>query len=92
MPSRSAGDGDRVDDLAGSIGQGRLLFTEKAEPGKTVWIAAQLGELAQLREMCFEEGQKVTSGVSIAMDGVGPKGRGKGLDLRLKDLTQGGMR
>src|SRR5229473_3492886 len=57
--------------LARGIGQGRLLFTEGAEPGNPVGIAAQLGELAQLREMRLEERQKATSGVSITIDCTG---------------------
>jgi hypothetical protein len=77
--------------LAGGIGQGRLLFTKKAEPGKPVGIAAQLRELAQLREMRLEERQEATSGGSIAVDRTGPQCSCEGLDMRFKNLTEGGI-
>ena len=77
--------------LARSIGQGRFLFTQVAEPGKPVWIAAQLREVVQLREMGFEERQKATGGVSITIDCIRAERGREGLDMSLKNLTEGGM-
>jgi hypothetical protein len=46
--------------LASVVGQGRVLFAEAAEPAEQMGIAAQLGELEQLRESGLEKGKKVT--------------------------------
>jgi hypothetical protein len=62
-----------------------------AEPSQPVGIAAQIGDLLQLREMGLEKRQEATSGELITMNCIGPQGGGKRLDLRLKDLAEGGM-
>ena len=74
--------------LARATGQGRLLFTEGAEPGKPVGSAAQLGEMVQLREMLLKERQKAPSDVSIAIDGTGAQSGCQGLDMSLKNLLR----
>ena len=46
-------------------------------------------ELAHLRESGMEIVQKPAGHVSIVVDGAGPLGERKNLDLRLEDLVEG---
>jgi hypothetical protein len=59
-----AAETDEVDP-ARAIGQRRGLFAEAAEPAEQMGIAAQFGELKQLRVIRLEIGQEAMGGRSI---------------------------
>src|SRR5260370_751841 len=55
--------------LATARGQGRILFAEAAEPAEQMGIAAQLGEMEQLREIRLEIGEEAMGSHSIVSVG-----------------------
>ena len=64
-------------------GQGWILLAEAAEPAEQMGIAAQLGELAHLREVRLQTGEEAMDGHSIVSGGIG-----KSPDAGVKDLLQ----
>jgi hypothetical protein len=74
--------------LATARGQGRILFAEAAEPTEQMGIAAQLGEMEQLREIRFEIGEEVTSNTAIAARRAGSHDGCESLDTGVKNLTE----
>jgi len=57
--------------LASAGGEGRVMLGEIAKPAEQVWIAGQLREASQLRELCIEIAEKATCGDLIAMHCLG---------------------
>jgi hypothetical protein len=64
------------------------LFAEVAEPAEQMGIAAQLGELEQLREIRLEIGEEVTSNAAIAARRAGSQDGRESLDTGVKNLTE----
>jgi len=77
---------------AGDIGQEWGFLAEAAKPAEQVRVAAQLGELAHLREVRLEIGEEVTRGASIADYGAGFQGGRESLNKVLKHLPEYGVR
>jgi hypothetical protein len=75
---------------ASLVAQGRLPFTEPAEPAEQMGIAAQLRDLVKLWKGGAEIRQKLARGVSIAVYRAGAEGEGERPDLRFEDLFQVG--
>jgi hypothetical protein len=80
--AEQAAENDQVDP-ARTRRQRRILFAQGAEPAEQMGIAAQLGELEQLREIRLEISEE-------AMDrrSIGAVGSRKSLDAGLKDLLE----
>src|SRR5271157_3820669 len=76
---------------AGFVAQGRLSFTEPAEPAEQMRIAAQLRDLGKLWEGGAEIRQKLAGGVSIVVYRAGAEGEGERPDLRFEDLFPVGL-
>jgi hypothetical protein len=74
--------------LATARGQRWILFAEAAEPAEQMGIAAQLGELEQLREIGLEIGEEVTSHAAIAGRRAGLQDGRERLDTGVKNLTE----
>ena len=70
------------------VAQGRLAFTQPAEPAEQVRIAAQLGEPAHLRKGAVEIGEETARDRSVVTHGVGPQGQSQGLNMRCKDVLE----
>ena len=73
---------------AADIGQARRFLAEAAKPAKQMRVAAQLGELAQLREIRLEIGEEVMGGVSIAEYGPRFQGGRESLNKVFKHLSE----
>jgi len=58
------------------MGPGRIFLTEAVEPAEQMGIAAQLGELSQLREIRLEIGEEVTDNTAIAVRRAESQGGG----------------
>jgi len=82
-----AAETDQVDP-ARARGQGRILFAQAAEPAEQMGIAAQLGEVEQLREICLKIGEEVTSHAAIAARRAGSQNGRESLDTGVKNLTK----
>src|SRR5712691_7151629 len=65
-----------------------ILFAEAAEPAEQMGIAAQLGELEQLREIGLEIGEEVTSHAAIASRRAELQVGCESLDTGVKNLTE----
>src|SRR5712691_3007029 len=74
--------------LATARGQGWILLVEAAEPAEQMGIAAQLGEVEQLREICLKIGEEVTSHAAIAARRAGSQNGRESLDTGVKNLTK----
>ena len=68
---------------ASFIGQGGILLAEAAEPAEQMGIAAQLGELEHLGEICLKIGEKAMGGCLIVSVRI-PKSP----DAGVKDLRE----
>jgi len=64
------------------------LFAEAAEPAEQMGIAAQLGEVEQLRELGLEIGEEVTGHAAIAARRAGSESGRESLDTHVKNLTK----
>lgn len=73
---------------SGWMAQRRLFFTQPAEPAEQMRIAAQLRELAKVREMGAEITEKAARDKSIVVYRAGLKGQGECPDLSFEDLFQ----
>lgn len=73
------------------VAQGRLPFTEPAEPAEQMRIAAQLREPPKRWEGGAEISQEVAHRRSIVDYGAGAEREGERLDLRFEDLFQAGL-
>ena len=69
--------------LATARGQGRILSAEAAELAEQMGIAAQLGEMEQLREIRLEIGEEAMGSHSILS--VGSR---QSVDAGVKDLLE----
>ena len=74
--------------LATARGQGWILLVEAAEPAEQMGIAAQLGEVEQLREIRLEIGEEVTSHAAIASRRAELQVGCESLDTGVKNLTE----
>jgi hypothetical protein len=73
---------------AGFVAEGRLLFTQRAEPAEQMGIAAQLGEPANLRESGAEISEEAARSRSIVVDRARPQSEGKRLDMSFQELFE----
>src|SRR5229473_6253190 len=74
--------------LATARGQGWILLVEAAEPAEQMGVAAQFGEVEQLREICLKIGEEVTSHAAIAARLAGSQNGRESLDTGVKNLTK----
>jgi hypothetical protein len=74
--------------LASAVGQGRILFAEVAEPAEQMGIAAQLGEVEQVREIGLEIGKEVTGHAAIVAHRAGSECGRESLDTHIKNLPK----
>jgi hypothetical protein len=63
-------------------------LAEVAEPAEQMGIAAQLGEVEQLREIRLEIGEEVTSDAAKAARRTGSQSGVESLDTRVENLTE----
>jgi hypothetical protein len=75
----------------GGIAQGRLSFTQPAEPAEQMRMAAQLAEPRNVREIGAEIAEKAARHTSIEVYGARAQGKGEYPDLRFEDLRQAGL-
>jgi hypothetical protein len=85
---QTAEDSQAID--TGFVAQRWLPFIQPAEPAEHMRIAAQVRDLAKLREGGAKISQEPARRVSIVVYRAGAKGEGERLDLRFKDLFQVG--
>jgi hypothetical protein len=75
-------------DPASAVGPGRIVLAEAVEPAEQMGIAAQLGEMEQLREIRLKIGEEVTGNATIAVRRAEPHGGGESLDTGVENLTE----
>jgi hypothetical protein len=74
--------------MATARGQRWMLLVDAAQPAEQMGIAAQLGEVEQLREICFKIGEEVTSHAAIAACRAGSQNGRESLDTSIKNVTK----
>jgi hypothetical protein len=73
---------------SGADRQGRIMFAEAAEPAEQMGIAAQLGEVEHLREICLEIRKEVTGHAAIMKRRAGADCGRESLDTHVKNVTK----